>query len=200
MMNYYPKIIGITGGIGSGKSIVCKIFATLGIPIYEADARAKWLTTHDLILKEKIIQLLGSDAYTPTGEYNRAWVGSQVFGNVDLLQKLNEIIHPAVHQDAQKWFSAHPNAPFLLYEAALMKAAGDGNFFQKVIVVNAPLELRIKRVQLRDGRSEQAIKDIIARQISDEERNKIADYFVENDEKTPVISQVLALFERLKSD
>jgi dephospho-CoA kinase len=199
-MNPSPKIIGITGGIGSGKSIICKIFATLGIPIYEADTRAKWLTTHDLILKQKIIQLLGSEAYTSTGEYNRVWVGSQVFGNVELLQKLNEIIHPAVHQDAQKWFFTHSNAPFLLYEAALMKAAGDGNFFQKVIVVNAPLELRIKRVQLRDGRSEQAIKDIIARQISEKERNKIADYVVENDEKTPVISQVLALFELLKSD
>jgi dephospho-CoA kinase len=195
-----PKIIGITGGIGSGKSLICKIFASFGIPTYEADTRAKLLTTQDPILKEKITQLLGPEAYTPTGEYNRAWIATQVFSNVDLLKKLNEIIHPAVRQDAEKWVSVNSNAPFLLYEAALMKGAGDGNFFQKVIVVNAPIELRIKRVKLRDGRSEQAIRDIIARQISDEERNKFADFIVENDEKTPVIPQVLALFELLKAD
>jgi dephospho-CoA kinase len=187
------KIIGITGGIGSGKSIVCKVFAAMGIPVYEADSRAKTLMNNDLSLKKSIQNLLGEQAYTPTGEYNRAWVASQVFNNPDLLQKLNAIVHPRVRADAEMWMQQHQKAPFVLYEAALMKAAGDGNHFDKVIVVTAPIALRIKRVQKRDKRSEQEIKDIIARQISDEERLKIANFVIENDEVKPLLGQILGL-------
>ena len=185
------KLIGITGGIGSGKSIVCKVFATMGIPIYEADSRAKFLMNNDLSLKKSIQNLLGEQAYTPTGEYNRAWVASQVFNNPDLLKQLNAIVHPRVREDAENWVQQRSKSPFLLYEAAIMKAAGEGNHFDKVIVVNAPIELRIKRVQKRDNRSKQEIRDIIARQISDEERLKIADFVIKNDEKTPLLQQIL---------
>lgn len=187
------KIIGITGGIGSGKSIVCKVFAAMGVPVYEADSRAKSLMNNDLSLKKSIQNLLGEQAYTPTGEYNRAWVASQVFNNPDLLQKLNAIVHPRVREDAEMWMQQHQKAPFVLYEAALMKAAGDGNHFDKVIVVTAPIALRIKRVQQRDKRSKQEIRDIIARQISDEERLKIADFVIENDEVKPLLEQILGL-------
>ena len=187
------KIIGITGAIGSGKSIVCKVFATMGIPIYEADSRAKYLMNNDLALKKSIRNLLGEQAYTPTGEYNRAWVASQVFNNSDLLKQLNSIVHPRVREDAEKWILQYSKAPFLLYEAAIMKAAGDGNYFDKVIVVNAPINLRTKRVQKRDNRSEQEIRDIIARQISDKERLKIADFVIVNDEKIPLLQQILDL-------
>lgn len=187
------KIIGITGAIGSGKSIVCKVFATMGIPIYEADSRAKYLMNNDLSLKKSIRNLLGEQAYTPTGEYNRAWVASQVFNNPDLLKQLNSIVHPRVREDAEKWILQYLKAPFLLYEAAIMKAAGKGNHFDKVIVVNSPISLRIKRVQKRDNRSEQEIRDIIARQISDKERLKIADFVIVNDEKVPLLQQILDL-------
>ena len=190
------KIIGITGGIGSGKSLICKIFTTMNIPIYDADSRAKYLINNDLSLKISIKNLLGENAYSPSGEYNRAWVASQVFNNPDLLKQLNSLVHPCVHKDAREWVRKYPNSPFLLYEAALMKAAGANNIFDKVIVVNAPIDLRIKRIQARDKRSEQEIKDIIARQISDEERLKIADYVIENDEKKPVLEQVLMLYEK----
>jgi dephospho-CoA kinase len=187
------KIIGITGGIGSGKSLVCKIFATMNIPIYDADSRAKYLINNDLSLKKSIKNLLGDNAYSAAGEYNRAWVASQVFNNPDLLKQLNTIVHPRVREDSQTWMANNTQAPFLLYEAALMKAAGDGNMFDKVIVVNAPIALRIKRIQARDKRSEQEIRDIIARQISDEERSKIADFVIENDDKQSVLEQVLKL-------
>jgi dephospho-CoA kinase len=190
------KIIGITGGIGSGKSLICKIFSTMNIPIYDADSRAKYLISNDLYLKKSIKNLLGDDAYTSNGEYNRAWVASQVFSNPELLKQLNSLVHPCVHKDAYDWVKKYPNSPFLLYEAALMKAAGDNNMFNKVIVVNAPISLRIKRIQQRDKRSEQEIKDIIARQISDEERLKIADYVIENDDKKAVLEQVLELYEK----
>ncbi|MES2516849.1 MAG: dephospho-CoA kinase [Bacteroidota bacterium] len=191
------KIIGITGGIGSGKSLVCKVFSILGIPIYDADSRAKWLMNNDLALKVAIQDLLGEQSYTSSGEYNRPWVASQVFSNPELLQQLNAVVHPRVRQDSQSWIQKYPKAPFLLYEAALMRAAGDGKFFDKVIVVNAPIELRIKRVQQRDKRTEQEIKDIIARQISDEERLKFADYVIDNDEKHPVLEQILCLYQEI---
>lgn len=192
------KIIGITGGIGSGKSLICKIFSTMNIPIYDADSRAKYLINNDLSLKKSIRSLLGENAYTTSGEYNRKWVASQVFDNPDLLKQLNSLVHPCVHKDAHEWVKKFPNSPFLLYEAALMKAAGDNNFFDKVIVVNAPIDLRIKRIQARDKRSEQEIRDIMARQISDEERLKIADYVIENDDNKPVLEQVLGLYDELK--
>ncbi len=185
------KLIGITGGIGSGKSIVCKVFANMGVPIYEADSRAKSLMNNDLSLKKLIQNLLGEQAYTPTGVYNRAWVASQVFNNPDLLKQLNAIVHPRVREDAKNWIQQHSKAPFLLYEAAIMKAAGDGNNFDKVVVVTAPTALRIKRVQQRDNRSEPEIRDIIAQQISDEERLKIADLVIENDEERPLLQQIL---------
>ena len=192
------KIIGITGGIGSGKSIICKVFATMGIPIYEADSRAKSLMNNDLSLKNSIRNLLGEQAYTPEGEYNRVWVASQVFNDSDLLKQLNTLVHPRVREDAENWIQQHLKSPFLLYEAAIMKAAGEGNHFDKVIVVNAPIDLRIRRVQRRDNRSQQAITDIIARQISDEERLELADFVIENDDKKPLLQQILVIFESIE--
>ena len=191
------KIIGITGGIGSGKSLICKIFSTMNIPIYDADSRAKYLINNDISLKNSIKSLLGENAYLPMGKYNRKWVASQVFNNSDLLKQLNSFVHPCVHKDSHDWVKKYSKSPFLIYEAALMKAAGDNNMFDKVIVVNAPINLRIQRIQVRDKRSEQEIKDIIARQFSDEERLKIADYVIDNDDKEPVLEQVLELYEIL---
>lgn len=193
------KIIGITGGIGSGKSLICRIFSTMNIPIYDADSRAKYLIHEDIALKNSIKNLLGENAYTSTGEYNRAWVASQVFNNPDLLKQLNLLVHPCVHKDSHNWVKKYPKSPFLLYEAALMRAAGDNNMFDKVIVVNAPIELRIKRIQARDKRSEQEIKAIIAQQITDEERLKIANYIIENDDKKSVLEQVLGLYEKIRA-
>lgn len=190
------KVIGITGGIGSGKSLVCKVFSVLGIPIYEADARAKYLISHDQLLKKSIIELLGEQAYLASGDYNRAWVASQVFGNPILLSKLNALVHPKVRQDATDWIQQNQQTSFVLYEAALMKAAGDGNTFDKVIVVNAPVDLRIQRIKVRDQRSEAEIRAIIERQISEEERRKIADFTIENDEKQPLLPQILDLYEK----
>lgn len=196
--NNAQKIIGITGGIGSGKSLICKIFSTMNIPIYDADSRAKYLINKDISLKNSIKNLLSENAYTPNGEYNRAWVASKVFNNPELLKQLNSLVHPCVHKDAHEWVKKYPKSPFLLYEAALMKAAGDNNMFDKVIVVNAPVDLRIKRIQARDKRSEQEITAIITRQISDEQRLKIADYVIENDDKKPVLEQVFEIYRQVQ--
>ena len=186
--------IGVTGGIGSGKSVVCRVFAALGAPVYEADARAKWLTEHDPALTIDIIRVLGPLAYDSTGRYDRAWVASQVFTNPALLAQLNAVIHPRVLDDTNDWVRQHADAPYVVKEAALMRAAGDGNSLDKVIVVHAPASLRMARIRHRDPhRSEADIQAIIDRQISDDERLRLADYVLVNDESQLLLPQILAL-------
>lgn len=193
-----PFQIGVTGGIGSGKSIVCRVFQAFGIPVYEADERAKWLTEHDPIVKADIVRVLGPNAYDAIGRYNRGWVASQVFSDPDLLKQLNSVIHPRVMSDTEAWVKEHANKPYVIKEAAIMNAAGDANSLDKVIVVQAPMALRINRIQHRDPqRSEQEIRNIINRQISDEERAKIADYMVINDEKQLLIPQLVAIHNNI---
>lgn len=190
-----PRVIGITGGIGSGKSLISRIFSVLGIPVYVADDRAKWLIEHDPALRNSLTGLLGPEAYLPSGAYNRAWVASRVFDNPALLGEVNARVHPRVQQDGNDWTKLHANAPYLLYEAAIMKQGR----FDKIIVVEAPEELRIKRVKKRDGRTEDAIRSIIARQASPGERSQLADYIIHNDDHQPVLRQVLDLDAKLRS-
>ena len=191
-----PLQIGVTGGIGSGKSIVCRLFDALGIPVYVADERARWLTEHDPILKADIRRVLGANAYDPLGHYNRGWVASQVFADPHLLAQLNAVIHPRVLADTAAWVNQHSDKPYVIKEAALMRAAGDGNSLDKVIVVHAPLSLRIERIRKRDPhRSEIEMLNIIERQVSDEERAAIADYILDNGESQLLLPQVLRLHE-----
>ena len=191
--------IGITGGIGSGKSLVCKIFEVLGVPVYSADERAKWLINNDLQIRKEIKEVFGRQAYNENG-YNRTWIAQQVFGNDDLLKILNSIVHPRVFEDTEKWLKKHKNEPYILREAAIMNRAGDGNNLDKVIVVMAPLDLRISRIKKRDSqRTEEEIRAIISKQKSEEEFSQIADYQVVNDEKQLLIPQVLALDKQFRN-
>lgn len=192
-----PLQIGITGGIGSGKSIVCKVFACLGISIYDADARAKWLTNHHSAIRREVTALLGVEAYGENGQYNRPYVASKVFANESLLKSLNAIIHPVVFQDTQKWIAGKKGEPYVIKEAALMKAAGDGNTLDYVVVVQAPETIRIQRILQRDKRSEEEIRSIIARQVSDEARAAIADFTILNGGTAALIPQVLDLHKQL---
>lgn len=191
-----PLQIGVTGGIGAGKSTVCRVFATLGAPVYYADERAKWLTEHDPILKADITRLLGVQAYDKLGRYNRAWVASQVFAEPVLLDQLNAVIHPRVLADTNRWVAQHTDQPYVIKEAALMRAAGDGNSLNKVIVVQAPVARRIERIRTRDPhRSAHDIQQIIDRQVSDDERLRIADYVLYNDETQLLLPQIVRLHE-----
>ena len=188
-----PRQVGVTGGIGSGKSVVCRIFSCLGVPVYEADARAKWLTDNDSEIKAEVIQLLGEESFI-SGNYNRKYVASRVFSEPELLQKLNRIIHPRVFADSDRWLQRHRSQPYVIREAALMNRAGDGNTLDKVIVVTAPLALRIERIKLRDPhRSEEEIRAIIESQISEETRLKLADFIIDNTQNAALIPQVLNL-------
>lgn len=190
-----PLQIGITGGIGSGKSVVCKLFSCLGTLVYNADDRAKWLTTHDPGIRTKIIDLLGFESYDSNGDYDRKFVASVVFNNELLLKKLNAIVHPAVLKDTEHWVSENAGLPYLIKEAAIMNKAGERNNLDYVVVVQAPVALRIQRILHRDNRSEQEIRAIIERQVSDDERLQIADFTINNDETSALIPQVLKLHE-----
>lgn len=188
-----PLLIGVTGGIGSGKSMVCRLFECLDIPVYYADSRAKWLTNHDPEIREKVMALLGPLSYDAAGRYNTSFVASVVFKDEDLLKELNAIIHPVVMRDTREWVMGHSGMPYVVKEAAIMAKAGHSNALDYVVVVEAPVDLRVKRILQRDNRSEQEIRAIIERQVTDAARKEIADFTVNNDEKAALIPQVLAL-------
>ncbi len=188
-----PIKIGITGGIGSGKSIVTRIFSILGVPVYDADSRAKELMRSDKKLKEDIIDTFGSDSYTGDGEVNRKYL-STLFSDPEKLDKLNRLVHPAVGKDFEAWVNGFSDVPCIVKEAALMFESGSYRLLDKVVVVYAPDSLRIDRVKSRDPfRSIEQIKDIIDRQMPEKEKLLKADYVIRNDEKHMLITQVLDL-------
>ncbi len=192
-----PLEVGITGGIGSGKSIVCRIFHCLGIPIYDADSRAKKLMTTDGILVEQIKKEFGTLSYHPDGSLNRAHLSQTVFGNPERLKTLNDLVHPRVGLDYDAWVQKYKESSFVIREAALLYEAGVNASLGRVIVVYAPAHIRLKRVLVRDPqRTEQEVKNIMNNQWADEEKMKRADAVVCNDEQHLVIPQVLSLYKQ----
>lgn len=191
--------VGITGGIGSGKTTVCRIFESLGVPVYYADDRAKWLIGHDADLKAGIVALLGESAYLPDGNYNRAWVGGIVFQDKAKLAALNALVHPAVERDSQQWHAEQiaKGAPYTLKEAALLVESGGYRFMDALIVVTAPEALRIARVVARDGTSAEAVQARMANQLPESAKLELADYVVKNDGEHLLIPQVQAIHRQL---
>jgi dephospho-CoA kinase len=186
--------VGITGGIGSGKSLVSKIFSHLGIPVYDADSHAKKLMTTDGILVSQIKKEFGDLSYYPDGTLNRVYLADRVFNNEEQLALLNRLVHPRVAHDYAAWVEQNKNHPYVLKEAALLFEAGSDTTLDRIIVVSAPDELRIKRVLARDAhRTVEQIKAIVEKQMPESEKLKRADHIVVNDETRLVIPQVLAL-------
>jgi dephospho-CoA kinase len=191
-----PLQIGITGGIGSGKSLVCKIFQQLGVPIYDADSHAKELMTTDGILISAIKKEFGDLSYRPDGALNRTYLADRVFNDEKRLVLLNSLVHPRVRYDYEKWVASHNHSRYVLKEAALLFEAASDKTLDKIIVVHAPEELRIKRVLHRDRhRTVEQIKGIVEKQMPEEEKMKRADYIIVNDETELIIPQVLKLHE-----
>lgn len=190
--------IGITGGIGSGKSTVCHIFNVLGIPVYRADEMAK-IFVHDVAgIREKIIHEFGTDAYKQN-IYNSKYISKIVFNNRNKLQKLNAIIHPYISQDFLKWTEKQKGAKYLLKEAAILFESGANQNLDYTIVVNAPLDLRIQRIIDRDGFSESMIRKRMKNQWPTEKIRALADWVIENDEKHLLLPQVLSIHDQLIS-
>lgn len=192
-----PFLVGITGGIGSGKSTVAKVFSILGIPVYFADERAKWLMANDALLKKNIIDAFGEESYTDRGILNREFLARHIFGDEKKVNLINSLVHPAVRTDFEVW-SSNQERPYVLKEAALLFETGSFKELDKIITVSAPLKLRMMRVLLRDPhRNEAQINAIIDQQLPDEEKNKIADFVIKNSENKLLIPQVLKIHQEL---
>lgn len=193
--------VGITGGIGSGKSLICKIFSVLGIPVYSSDERAKWLMAHDTDLKAQLTRYFGREAYGPEGKLNRSHLANVIFKDEANRQLLNSLVHPRVGQDFQRWRILHTDSPFTLKEAALLFETGSYQELDRTINISAPEELRIQRVLLRDRqRDRKQVEAIMQNQWTDTEREKQADYTIKNDELHLLIPKVLTLHQHLLKD
>ena len=189
--------VGITGGIGSGKTTVCKIFETLNIPIYYADERAKWLMVNDQDLVIQIKDLLGKESYTIDGQLNRKFISSIVFNDKGKLKQLNALVHPVVANDGENWHLEQV-APYTLKEAALLFESGSYRSLDKIITVFAPESTRIQRVVDRDQVSEAEVKARIRNQMPDEEKVKLADFVINNYDNHRLIPQVLEIDRQLR--
>jgi len=188
--------VGLTGGIGSGKSIVAEVFRILGIPIYNSDARAKALYVESDEVRESVISLLGTKAYDPSGELNRKWVGQKVFSDSGLLEQLNAIIHPAVGQDFINWVNQQ-DAAYIIKEAAILFESGANRGMDLVIAVTAPDEIRIQRVIQRDDLSKEEVQRRISSQMNQKELVKRSDFVIVNDNQRLIIPQILQIHENI---
>jgi dephospho-CoA kinase len=188
--------IGITGGIGSGKTTICRVFEILSIPVFNADVTAKkiMVTDHDLV--EKIKVQFGKESYFDNGELNRKYLSGIVFSNPNQLQILNELVHPAAIQAFNDW-TLEQDSPYCLHEAAILFESGAYKSCDYSILVFAPEALRIQRVMKRDGINEAAVRARIDMQMPESEKEKLADFVIINDEVTAVIPQILKLHHHL---
>ena len=195
-----PIQIGITGGIGSGKSLVCKIFGVLGVPAYDADSRAKNLMTTDGILIDQIKKEFGSLSYDAKGTLNREFLSATVFAKQDKLKQLNALVHPRVAVDYKQWVEEHAGNKYVLKETALLFESGSYKELDKIILVTAPKEIRIERVLARDNhRTKEDVEKIIQNQISEEEKEAKANFIIRNNESELIVPQVLDLHKRFNS-
>lgn len=188
--------VGLTGGIGSGKTTVAKLFAAKGIPIYYADTRAKYLMTYDKSLKSKIIEAFGKEVYHRNGRLNRKVLASIIFNDKSKLTIINSLVHPAVAADGEAWYAAQKTA-YAIKEAALMIESGSHNDLDTLVVVTADIEERIRRVRKRDKASIKDVESRINNQLSDAERLTHADYVIDNNDRKMLQEQVDALHEEL---
>ena len=191
-----PLLIGITGGIGSGKSIITEIFSLLGIPVYYADIRAKSLMNEDEQLIDEIIKQFGEQSYEK-GELNRQYLAERVFNNKDEIVTLNKLVHPAVARDFKSW-SQQQKSVYILKEAALLFETESFKELDKTILVVAPENTRIERVLKRDPeRSEAQIKNIMKRQMTVERAESLASWIIKNDESELIIPQIMEIHEAI---
>ncbi len=188
--------IGITGNIGSGKSTVSKIFQVLGIPVYDADSRAKWLMTNDNNLIIQIKQIFGNEAYFNDNSLNRKHISDIAFVNKSKLNELNSAVHPAVAQDFKNW-SDNQNSDYILKEAALLIESKSYLDLDELVLVKCPLETRIQRTMSRDGVDRSSVEARINNQMSEEDKVPYSNYIINNDGNELVITQVLKIHHQI---
>lgn len=189
--------IGITGGIGSGKTTVCKVFETLGIPVFYADTVAKEIMITDPILVAGIKDTFGEESYFENGSLNNKHIAAIVFNNIDELAKLNALVHPAVFRAFETWEKDIPSTvPYTLKEAALLFESGSYKMCDQNILVTSPMAVKLARVMQRDKVTEAQVLARMDKQFGDEQKMAMANYFIENTEQKSVIEQVLNLHQQ----
>jgi dephospho-CoA kinase len=188
--------IGLTGGIGSGKTTVAKVLEVLGVPVYYADEAAKELMHSNELLKQQLILRFGKETYFEDGQLNRKHLSSIVFNNKEKLELLNSLVHPATIADAKEWFSKQ-QSPYVVKEAALLFESGTSEGLDYIIGVTAPAALRIKRVMDRDGVTADEVKRRMANQVDETLKMKLCDFVLHNNEQELLLPQVLALHNEL---
>lgn len=191
--------IGITGGIGSGKSVVSHLLRLMEIPVYEADAEAKRLMLSDSDIRWDLIHLLGTHVYLPEG-LNKPLLASYVFGDSHHAEQVNAIVHPRVRDDFRKWTERRAVLKIIGIESAILFEAGFRDEVDVVVMVYAPLDVRIARVVQRDASSRMSVEKRICAQMDDEEKRRMADFVITNDDKTPLLPQVLGLISSLSEN
>jgi dephospho-CoA kinase len=187
--------VGLTGGIGSGKSTVAAIFEVIGISVYYADTAAKRLMNENQTLKQEITELFGNDAYK-NGQLDRALIASRVFNDAGKLEALNKIVHPVTINDAEKWMGEQ-KGHYAIKEAAIIFESGSNRSLDKVIGVFAPEAVRIMRVIERDNVTAETVKKRMLNQMNEDEKMRLCDFVIYNDETRFLIPQVIAIHQQL---
>ena len=190
--------IGITGGIGSGKSTVCKIFKLLGVPVFEADLVAKALINSDAEIRNGLIQFFGKDIYSSDNKINRKMLANLIFNDDLLMEKVNRLVHPAVRNKYLIWIKQQ-NSIYVIHEAAILFESGFYKMTDYSILVSAPEDMRIERVTHRDNIDLEMIKSRMLKQWTDEEKRKLASFELVNDNKKLLIPQILEIDKKLKT-
>ena len=191
------KKVGITGGIGSGKTTVCQIFKILGVPVFDSDTIAKVLINSDSEVKKNLVEAFGNDIYSEKG-LDREKMAGIIFTKKDALKKMNSIVHPAVRRAFSEWCFKHGNVPYVLQEAAILFESGAAKQLDKIITVYAPEEERIRRVAKRNNTGSGEVRKRIESQLPDEEKIKRSDFVVNNYADYLVIPQVLEIHNQLQ--
>lgn len=190
--------IAITGGIGSGKTYVSNMFQERGVPIYNADTEAKRLMVQDEVIRKELIALVGEEVYQGT-ELNKPLLASYLFSSAEHVQQINSIVHPRVKADFVEWLKARREYAVAGIESAILFEAGFRDSVDSVIMVSAPEELRLARAMKRDGATEQQIRNRMSAQMNEDEKIKMADFVICNDETQPLNEQISFILQILKT-
>lgn len=188
--------VAVTGGIGSGKSVVCKIFEKIGIPVFNADFEAKKLINTSRTIHDKLVSLFGAAIYQSNGDIHRKKMADLIFNDNFALQKVNEIVHPEVRKRFIEW-AKEQNSPYIIQEAAIIFESKQTQSFDKIITVTAPLELKIERVIKRDQVSKEEVYKRIQSQLPDEIKIAKSDFVIMNDEIEMIIPQIIEIHNKL---
>lgn len=189
--------LGITGGIGSGKSTVSEIFSLCNVPVYIADTESKRLVATSPVIKEKLINIYGEELFEG-GVLNKALLASHIFNDKAKLEQVNAIIHPEVEKDFKEWVISHAHSPVIAHEAAILFESGFNKLMDKIVMVYTPLEIRLERTMKRDHTTREKVLERIHNQMPDEEKAKLSDFVIVNDGAHSLIEQVLDILKQVK--